>query len=524
MYNLLPKNSPTPLPQETYIFSVPLLAVFERPPITTKTIPEDKERAYLQEIESQKEEVAILSAVYKDTKLKNEEEKKMLKANLKASEEHCEVLKKEQERLTLELEVAKVKSIVKTMLRVLKKNNSLKVKNADLESELFRIKSALAEARKVRGRGGGEMAAFWEHYEETITGFENKRARYLSVADLGQAQNDLIYLHQQVEELSSKLQAHEEEFENVQMANEKALSEQRGLFKAMQDTLLSQNRALKASLGIATEYGGVLRRRVDSLEGELAKVNKKGHLNITRDCLVSNDALKGQIVCVNVGSSEWPSQQTITTSMRSLVLSALLPWPVCANSESSSNEVIQDCDAIPQKVSMEWRLVDEGRFDENEVRFYFCELLVLIQQIHAEGRVYGHLEPRNVLIQAFGHVVLHEAPSNVPTETKSDRNSSMEFRPFDVKFEGSPTTDCLKNVSDIDLTFPTDISRELKGLIRGLLRREGRDRLGVTTKYQIRKQKFLHDVDWEKVAERKIKPVFVLFDEEENEEDSDCEE
>lgn len=53
-----------------------------------------------------------------------------------------------------------------------------------------------------------------------------------------------------------------------------------------------------------------------------------------------------------------------------------------------------------------YRLRQEKRFTETRAKFYFVELLLAFEYLHALGVVYRDLKPENILIDIDGHLKL----------------------------------------------------------------------------------------------------------------------
>ena len=48
----------------------------------------------------------------------------------------------------------------------------------------------------------------------------------------------------------------------------------------------------------------------------------------------------------------------------------------------------------------------KGRLEENEAKFYICELIEAVNYLHSENIVHRDLKPDNMLISSKGHVKL----------------------------------------------------------------------------------------------------------------------
>ena len=78
---------------------------------------------------------------------------------------------------------------------------------------------------------------------------------------------------------------------------------------------------------------------------------------------------------------------------------------------------------------MFYHLQQNGRFPEFLSKFYFVEILLGIEYLHAKNIVYRDLKPENVLIDTDGHLKLaHFCPVSYPHPTlPTNRNGFIPF-------------------------------------------------------------------------------------------------
>lgn len=51
-----------------------------------------------------------------------------------------------------------------------------------------------------------------------------------------------------------------------------------------------------------------------------------------------------------------------------------------------------------------YHLRRENFFKEDRARYYACEMILAIQELHRNGVIYRDLKPENVLLDADGHL------------------------------------------------------------------------------------------------------------------------
>jgi serine/threonine protein kinase len=64
-----------------------------------------------------------------------------------------------------------------------------------------------------------------------------------------------------------------------------------------------------------------------------------------------------------------------------------------------------------------------GRFKENEVRFYACEIILALDFLHSKNILYRDLKPENILLDAEGHVKLADFGLSKQLEANTTTNS-----------------------------------------------------------------------------------------------------
>ena len=55
---------------------------------------------------------------------------------------------------------------------------------------------------------------------------------------------------------------------------------------------------------------------------------------------------------------------------------------------------------------MKYHLRKQGRFKEEEVLFYACEIILALEYLHKKKVIYRDLKPENILLNPEGHIKL----------------------------------------------------------------------------------------------------------------------
>ena len=182
------------------------------------------------------------------------------------------------------------------------------------------------------------------------------------------------------------------------------------------------------------------------------------------------------------------------------------------------------------------------RMLEREVVFYTAEIVVALEWLHERGIIYRDLKPENILLDRRGHVVLSDfgfAKSCIvePTQTNSFLGTTHAMSPEMINGSGHGKgtdwwalgvliTELLtgrppwsagdkKKLQEMIVSGPLHLPKYLsipaKSVIQGLLKRTIDKRLGCGDDgvAAIKHHAFFANVNWQKVAERKMKAPWV---------------
>nr|XP_025610538.1 serine/threonine-protein kinase AtPK2/AtPK19 isoform X3 [Arachis hypogaea] len=130
-----------------------------------------------------------------------------------------------------------------------------------------------------------------------------------------------------------------------------------------------------------------------------------------------------------------------------------------------------------------FHLYRQGLFREDLARFYAGEIVCAVSHLHANGIMHRDLKPENILLDADGH----------PPFTGGNRQKIQQ-----------------KIIKD-KLKLPAFLSSEAHSLLKGLLQKDARKRLGSGARgsEEIKSHKWFKSVNWKKLEAREIRPSFV---------------
>ena len=184
----------------------------------------------------------------------------------------------------------------------------------------------------------------------------------------------------------------------------------------------------------------------------------------------------------------------------------------------------------------------QDTFEEDEAKFYIAELILGIEHLHSLNIMYRDLKPENILISSDNHIKLADfglakEGVNDMALTKSFCGSPAYLSPEmlarkgvgksadiygigAVLYEmicGSPPffsnniKTLYKNIAQSKLVFPEYFSDELKNLLKQLLCRDPLKRIGVIDKNELKKHIWFEGINWEKIANKEVKPPLDLI-------------
>ena len=177
-------------------------------------------------------------------------------------------------------------------------------------------------------------------------------------------------------------------------------------------------------------------------------------------------------------------------------------------------------------------------FEEEEAKFYISELILAIEYLHNHNILYLDLKPENILISSDGHIKLIDfglARENVNNNPiKYVCGTPLYLSPEMIKREGaSKSTDIYgigavlyemvsgstpfygddlktlyNNITKKKLLFPEYFSETIKDLLKQLLEKNPKKRIGNTE--EIKKHKFFKEIEWNEMEFKRIKPPLDL--------------
>lgn len=184
-------------------------------------------------------------------------------------------------------------------------------------------------------------------------------------------------------------------------------------------------------------------------------------------------------------------------------------------------------------------LQNEGTFGLSRARFYTAELLIALETLHNMDVIYRDLKPENILLDSQGHIALCDfglcklnMKDNEKTQTfcgtpeylapevllGQGYTKAIDWWTLGVllyeMLTGLPpyydenVKTMYKKILQSPLVFPDGFDPEAKDLLKRLLNRDPKRRLGANGAYEIRNHPFFSDLSWESVWNKEYIPPF----------------
>ena len=184
-------------------------------------------------------------------------------------------------------------------------------------------------------------------------------------------------------------------------------------------------------------------------------------------------------------------------------------------------------------------LLFEKRFSEERAKFYICEILLALENLHQRDIIFRDLKPDNVVLDEEGHCKLTDF--GLSKEGVNENQSATSFcgsiaylAPEMLKKQGhgkavdwyllgvllyemlvgitpfftTRKEDIFHNIEFGELKIPEFIQENSASLLRGLLQKDPRKRLGggIKDAEEIKEHPYFKDVNWDDVYNKKIAP------------------
>ena len=184
-------------------------------------------------------------------------------------------------------------------------------------------------------------------------------------------------------------------------------------------------------------------------------------------------------------------------------------------------------------------LTFEKRFKEPRAKFYICEVILALEDLHKRNIIFRDLKPDNVVLDKDGHCKLTDfglskegMTGNIYTQSfcgsiaylapemlkKQGHGKAVDWYLLGVLFYEmlvgmtpfftTKKEDIFYNIEYGELKIPNFVSKEASELLKRLLERNPEKRLGGCGRdaAEIKEHPYFKDVDWKKVYDKKIKP------------------
>ncbi|KAF3663633.1 Serine/threonine-protein kinase AtPK1/AtPK6 [Capsicum annuum] len=187
-----------------------------------------------------------------------------------------------------------------------------------------------------------------------------------------------------------------------------------------------------------------------------------------------------------------------------------------------------------------FQLHRQGLFREDLARIYTAEIVSAVSHLHSNGIMHRDLKPENILLDADGHVVLTDFGLAKQFDENTRSNSlcgTIEYMAPEIvlgkghdkaadwwsvgvllyemltgkpPFVGGNRQKVQQKIIRDKIKLPAFLSSDAHSLLKGLLHKEARKRLGCGSRGsdEIRSHKWFRSINWKKLDAREIQPSF----------------
>ncbi|KAJ3161927.1 hypothetical protein HDU88_007159 [Geranomyces variabilis] len=298
---------------------------------------------------------------------------------------------------------------------------------------------------------------------------------------------------------------------------------------------------VKGEIRIQMIYQSIQARALTAADFELLKVVGKGSFG---KVLQVRKKDTGRIYAMKVlVKKDIVERQEIahTLSERNVLIQATSPFLVGLKFSFQTPEKLYLVLDYMNGGELFYHLQKETAFSEERARFYTCELVLALEHLHKYNIVYRDLKPENILLDSTGHIALTDfglCKENVSfNDTTNTFCGTAEYLAPEVltgqgygkavdwwslgilffemttglpPFYSENTNLMYKQILHNQLLFPPGFSERAQLLVRGLLERDPRARLGggAEDAAEVRRQPFFQGVEWDKLLKKQVTPPF----------------
>ena len=167
-------------------------------------------------------------------------------------------------------------------------------------------------------------------------------------------------------------------------------------------------------------------------------------------------------------------------------------------------------------------------FDEKEAKFYIAELILAIEYLHKIDVDCINLSSENIMISQDNHIKLADFALTKQINNESQNQNYNKIKGYSksadiydigaILYEmicGTPPFYLTYYKSNIknkenELIFQDYFSDDLKDLISKLLFKDPNKRIGISNKLDLKNHPWFHDINWDKLSRKGIKPPLNL--------------